>query len=73
MVARTFKQVSRLRTTSAGGPCIDYVFHNKIWSVSIGKPIDECEIDSTADSKLNREMNQVDDIRVEPILKNATK
>jgi hypothetical protein len=45
MVARTFKQVSRLRTTSAGGPCIDDVFHRKIWSLSIGKLIDECEID----------------------------
>ena len=30
MVARTFKQVSRLRTTSAGRPCIDDVFHRKI-------------------------------------------
>ena len=68
MVARTFKRVSRLRITSVGGPCIDDVFHRKI----IGKLIDECEIDSTADSKLNREMDHVDDIRVEPILKNAT-
>ena len=73
MVARTFKQVSRLRTTSAGGPCIDDVFHRKIWSLSTGKLIDECEIDSTADSKLNRELGHTDDIRVELILKNATK
>ena len=42
MVARTFKQVSKRRTTSAGGPCIDDVFHRKIWSLSTGKLIDEC-------------------------------
>ena len=39
----------------------------------IGKLIDECEIDLTANSKLNREMDQVDDIRVEHMFKNATK
>ena len=72
MVARTFKHVSRLRTTSPGGPCIDDVFHRKVWSLSTGKLVDECEIDSTVDSDLNREMDQVDDIRVELILKNAT-
>ena len=65
MVSRTFKRVSRLRTTSPGGPCIDDVSHRKIWSLSTGKLIDECDIDTTADSKLNREMDQVDDIRVE--------
>ena len=30
MVSRTFKRVSRLRTTSPGGPCIDDVSHRKI-------------------------------------------
>ena len=49
------------------------MFHRKIWSLSTGKLIDECEIDSTADSKLNREMDEVDDIRVERIFKNAIK
>ena len=49
------------------------MFHWKIWSLSTGKLIDECEIDSTADSKLNRELGHTDDIRVELILKNATK
>ena len=71
-MARTFKRVPNLRSTSAGGPSIDNVFHRKIWSLSSGKLIDECEIDFTADSKLNRDMGHVDDIRVELILKNAT-
>ena len=56
-----------------GGPCIDDVSHRKIWSISTGKLIDECDIDTTADSKLNREMDQVDDIRVELVLKDATR
>ena len=44
----------------------------KIWSLSTGKLIDECEIDFTADSTPHREMDHVDGIRVELILKNAT-
>ena len=73
MLARTFKRVSSLRTTSVGRPCIDDVFQRKIWSLSTGKLIDECEIDATADSKQNRDMGHGDNIREELILKNATK
>ena len=42
MVARTFKRVSNLRTTSPGGPCMDDIFRTKIWSLSTGKVIDDC-------------------------------
>ena len=45
MVARTFKQVSKLRTTSPGGPCMDDIFRRKVWSLSIGKVLDDCETD----------------------------
>lgn len=71
MVARTFKQVRRLRTTSPGGPCMDDIFKRKIWSLSTGKVIDECEVDNVGDKELEREMKEVDDIRVELTLKDA--
>ena len=71
VVARTFKRVSRLRTTSAGGPCMDDIAHRRVWSLSSGRMIDECEVDTTSDAELNRTLPEVDDIRVELTLKNA--
>ena len=52
---------------------MDDIFRRKIWSLSTGKVIDDCEIDTIADNKLNREIGQVDDIRVELTFKNAMK
>ena len=63
--------MSSLRPTS--GPCTDDVFHAKIWSLFTGNVVDSCEIDVTADSKLNRDMGKVDDTRVELTFKNALK
>ena len=65
MVARKFKQVSKLSTTSLGGACMDDIFRRKVWSLSSGKVLDECETDAIPDDKLNRDMGKVDDIRVE--------
>ena len=55
MIARTFKQVSKLRTTSPGGPCMDDIFRRKVGSFSTGKVLDDCETDATSDDKLNRD------------------
>ena len=73
MVARTFKQASKLRTTLLGGPCMDDIFRGKMWSLSTGKVLDDCETDAVSDDKLNREMDNVDDIRVELTLKERPK
>ena len=73
MVARTFKQVSKLGTTSPGGPCMDDIFRRKVWSLSTGKVLDDCETDAISDDKLNRDIGKIDDIRVEHTLKNALK
>ena len=43
----------------------------RIWSLSKGVLIDECEVDRTADHVLNRELREPDDIRVELVLKGA--
>ena len=73
MVARTFKQVAKLRTTFPGGQCMDDIFRRKVWSLSTGKVLDDCKTDAISDNKLNRDRGKVDDIRVELTLKNALK
>ena len=52
---------------------MDDIFARKVWSLSTGRLIDECEVDNVTDAVLNRDMGQVDDIRVELILKEAMK
>ena len=58
-------------TTSKGGPSIDDIYSRRRWSLSTGKMIDECVIDSTTDQMFGRELVSKDDIRVEVTLKNA--
>ena len=43
----------------------------RIWSLSTGKLIDECDVEDTADSVMHRRLPHKDDIRVELTLKNA--
>ena len=43
----------------------------RMWSLSTGKSIDECEIQMTADAVLHRPRAQEDNIRVELVLRNA--
>ena len=52
---------------------MDDMFKRRLCSLSTGRVIDDCEIDTTADNKLHRDMGQVDDIRVELTLNNAVK
>ena len=73
MVARTFKQVSKLRTTSPVVRAWTTYFGANSWSLSTGNVLDYCETDNTPDDKLNRDIGKVDDIRVELTLKDAIK
>ena len=49
---------------------MDDIFRRKVWSLSTGKVIDDCEIDAVADKMLHRDI-ELDDIRVELTLKDA--
>ena len=56
---------------SRGGPSLVDVQHRKIWSLSTGKGIHECDVDDVSDEELNRKLPAKDNIRVEITLKNA--
>ena len=60
-----------MMTTTKRGPAIGDVKLRRIWSLTRGVLIDECEVENTPDSKLNRKLAQPDDIRVELVLKGA--
>ena len=49
------------------------IFRRKVWSLSTGKVLDDCETDNVLDDKLGRDIGKADDIRVELTLKNALK
>jgi hypothetical protein len=69
--ARTFIGAERLVVTSRGGPCIGDIASRRIWSLSTGKMLDECDIDDVPDKILERKLPEPDDIRVELVLKGA--
>ena len=69
--AKTFIKTTRLPTTTRNGPPIHEVHRRTIRSLSTGKVIDDCIIDNTKDSELNRRLNVPDDIRVELTMKGA--
>ena len=71
MVAKTFVGATRMWTTTRGGPKLADIQSRKIWSLSTGRLLDECEIDRTPDRLLTRELSEPDDIRVELVLKGA--
>ena len=64
IVAKTFLGAQRMVTTSRGGPALEDVLSRKIWSLTTGKLLDQCEIDRTSDMVLRRELREPDDIRV---------
>ena len=70
-MSRTFAQATHMTTTSKGGPNIDDIHSQRIWSLPTGKMIDECVFDIITDQMLGRELASKDDIRVEVTLKNA--
>ena len=43
----------------------------RIWSLTTGRLLDECDVENTPDSVLNRKMLQANDIRIELTVKNA--
>ena len=69
--AKTFLGVNRLWTTTKNGPPIEDVFMRRIWSLTRGKLIHECEIDNTSDEELRRPLKEPDDIRVELVMRGA--
>jgi hypothetical protein len=70
-VTKTFKNVKKLYTTTRRGPPMQDIHIRRIWSLSKGKLIDECEVEQTPDRTLHRELAEADDIRVELVLKGA--
>ena len=52
---------------------MDDILRRKVWSFSTSRVLDDCETDNVSDDKLNRDIGQADDIRVELTLKNALK
>ena len=45
----------------------------RIWNLTTGKLIDDCDVENTTDEVLHRALPQRENIRVELILKNALK
>ena len=68
-MAKIFVGTTRMCTTTTNGPNMDEIQTHKIWSLTTGKLIDECEVDHTPDHLLKRELPAPDDIRVELVLK----
>ncbi len=60
-------------TTTRGGPPIQDVHRRIVRSLSTGKVIDDCIVDDTTDSVLNRHLRVPEDIRIELIMKGALK
>ena len=69
--AKTFRNETRLRTTSQHGPPIGDVHRRTVWSLSTGKVIDDCIPDDVSDEVLHRQMGYTDNIRVELVMKDA--
>ena len=68
---RIFPQAMKLMTTSKGGPAMTDIQSRRVWSLSTGKLVDECNIDEVPDHELNRQLKMPDDLRVELIMKQA--
>ena len=49
-VAKTFRNVTRMHTTTRHGPPIEDVHIRRIWSLGRRVLIDECEVDGTCRS-----------------------
>ena len=71
--ARTFKQPTHLKTTTAGCPSSCVIQSRRIRSLPTGQIIDECDIDSVSEEVLHRRLPVADDIRVQPTMKAALK
>ena len=63
--------MKKLITTTKGGPCIEDIHSRRTWDLATGKLLDECVVEDTKESWLNREIPECTDIRVELTLKKA--
>ena len=63
-MAKTFVGATHLWTTTKNGPRMSEIKVRRIWSLTSGKLIDECEVDMVADEVLRRPLAKPDDIRV---------
>ena len=73
IVSRTFIGAEKLMTTSRGGPNIIDIQHRKVWSLTSGKLLHECDVNDVTDEELNKQLPAPDNIRVELTLRNALK
>ena len=71
VVSRICPRATRLMTTSKGGPRMSDIQARRVWSLSTGKFIDECEAQMTSDATLHRPLIQDENIRVELVLRSA--
>ena len=70
-MAKTFLGAKRMPTTSKGGPPLSDVHRRIVRCLKSGSVIDDCVIDDTADSVLERALPMETDLRVELILRGA--
>ena len=71
VVSRVFPRATRLMTTSKGGPCMADIHSRRVWSLTTGRLLDECDVQNTSDEVMNRALPHEDNIRVELVLRNA--
>ncbi|MBN71658.1 MAG: hypothetical protein CME32_20555 [Gimesia sp.] len=71
--ARTFPKMTKLITTTRGGPPLSEVHRRVVRSLTTGKVVDDCIVDETNDTVLNRRLRFPDDLRIELTMKGAIK
>ena len=69
--ARTFPRISRLVTTTRRGPRLEDIQRRIVRSLTTGKVIDDCVVDEAPHKERNRYLNELDDVRIELIMKGA--
>ena len=72
IVVRSFENMKRLLVSTKSGPPLCEIKSRRVWSLSTGKLIDECEdIEEVPDKWLNRELPYPDNVKIELTLRNA--
>jgi hypothetical protein len=54
VVSRVFPRATRLMTTSKGGPCMADIHSRRVWSLTTGRLLDECDVQNTSDDVTHR-------------------
>ena len=71
IVTKSIVGAEKFITTSRRGPCLEDIQSRRIWSLTTGKLLDECNVEDTPDAVLNRKMLEPDNIRIELTLKSV--